>query len=42
MVASDHDELVHQLFEKLSEPKNLSTVRRYLGQHIKQQPRSYF
>ncbi|MGJ4915224.1 hypothetical protein ACQR10_09795 [Bradyrhizobium sp. HKCCYLRH2060] len=42
IVASDHDELVHQVFEKLSEPKNLSTVRRYLGQHTRQQPRSYF
>ena len=42
MVASDDNELVHQAFAKLSEPKSLSVVRRYFDEHTKQQPRTYF
>jgi len=42
MVASDNGELVQQAIETLSEPKNLSTVRRYFDKQIRQQPRPYF
>jgi hypothetical protein len=42
MVASDNLDLAHQALEKLVEPKNLSTVRRYLDNPFKVQPRPYF
>lgn len=42
IVASDYVELAHQTLERLSEPKNLSTVRRYLDENIVERPRSYF
>lgn len=42
MVASDNPCLAHQVLEKLVEPKNLSTVRRYLDTPLNIQPRPYF
>ena len=42
MVASDNPGLAQQALEKLVEPKNLSTVRRYLDNPLNVQPRPYF
>lgn len=42
MVVSDNEELARRTLERLSEPKNIATVRRYLDEHIKERPRSYF
>ena len=42
MVASDNPDLAHQAIEKLVEPKNLSTVGRYLDNPLNIQPRPYF
>ena len=42
MVASNNPELVYQALEKLSEPKNLSAVRRCLESPIILEPRPYF
>ena len=42
MVALDNPGLAQQVIEKLVEPKNLSTVRRYLDNPFNVQPRPYF
>ena len=42
MVVSDNPELAHQTLEILSDPKNLSPVRRYLDTPITAEPRPYF